>query len=123
MHDVTDDLVTVHEQQITQGHGSHQSSLGIQHIADIDGLTVEAYLTDPLDGLIHRQILLQVYILDRHDASGGIFGITQQMIDVSAYLRACVGQKFFDNVGRHLFQQVSRIVCHQVVDDVRCFLI
>ena len=29
MHDVTDDLVTVHEQQITQGHGSHQSSLGI----------------------------------------------------------------------------------------------
>ena len=123
MHDVTDDLVTVHEQQITQGHGSHQSSLGIQHIADIDGLTVKSHLADPLDGLIHRQILLQVYILDRHDASGGIFGITQQMIDVSAYLRACVGQKFFDNVGRHLFQQVSRIVCHQVVDDVRCFLI
>ena len=123
MHDVTDDLVTVHEQQITQGHGSHQSSLRIQHIADIDGLTVEAYLTDPLDGLIHRQILLQVYIFDRHDTSGGIFRIAQQMIDISAHIGACVGQKLFDNVGRHLLQQIGRIVRHQVVDDVRCFLI
>ena len=29
MHDVTDDLVAVHEQQIPQSHRSHQSSLGI----------------------------------------------------------------------------------------------
>ena len=45
------------------------------------------------------------------------------MVDVVSRLRTCIGEDLLDDVCRHLLEQVRGIVCLQVVDDVRCFLI
>ena len=44
------------------------------------------------------------------------------MVDIPSGLRACVGKKFFDHVGRHFLQQIRGVVGHQVVDDTRRIL-
>ena len=56
MHELADDFLSFAEQKITESHCSHQLPLGIQHITDVDSLTVQPYLTKMLNGLIDRHI-------------------------------------------------------------------
>ena len=118
VHDIFNELVRRTQQQTPQRHGADEFSPVIQHIADIDGLFVHTGPADAQDRLLHRQRLLQIHKLHRHDASGGILRVAQQQVDIPPCLRACVGQQLLHHVGRHFLHQVRRIIRHQAVDDI-----
>ena len=108
---------------IAERYRSDQPSLCIQHIADVDCLTVQPHLTDMLNRLIHRQIFLQGDILHRHDASGGILRVPEKVIDCLSGVGLRVCQYFIHNVRGHLFQKIHGIIRHQIIDYIRRFLI
>ena len=86
IHELPDDSVGIHDDQIPERHGPDQHSLRVQDIADVDGLGVEADLADPVDRVADRHILFEVDILDRHDTARRILRIAEQVIDVLAGL-------------------------------------
>jgi len=122
VHDCADAVVRLFQQQRPQRHGADQLSFGIKHIAGVDRLRIHAQLADALDGFIHIHVFFQIDELDRHHAAGGIIRILQQMVDVLAGIRAGVFQDFLDDIRRHLFQQIDRIIRLQIIDDDTGFL-
>ena len=119
MHDIRNDFIRLAQQQVAQGHRSHQLSSAVQHIADIYSLTVHADFPDPGYGFVHSQIFLEIHIFHRHYASGGILRISEKVIDIPPCLRAGVCQDFLYYIGRHLFHKIGRIIRHQVIHDSR----
>ena len=118
VHDLPDDLIGLTQQQVAQSHRAQKFTLSVQHIADIDGLTVQSHRADSVNSPLHRQALLQIHILHRHDAACGVLRIAQQMVNIPTGLRAGVLQQALHHIGRHLLQQVHRIVGHQIVNDI-----
>ena len=123
VHDFADDFIGLPDQKIPECHRSDQNTRLIEYVADVDRLRIQADLTDSVDCILYGHILLQIHILDRQNRSCGILRVAKQMVDIRPRVRPCVCKNLLNDIGRHLFQKVRRIIGHQVVDDVRCFLI
>ncbi len=123
MHHLPDHGIRIAEEQIPETHGTDQRPLIVQHITDIDRLTVQSDPADPLDGLRHRVVLLQIHILHRHDAARRVLRVPHQVIDGLPRLGIRVGDQPFYNIGRHLLHQFLGVVTHHVIDDVGRILV
>ena len=87
--------------------------MGKDVISACDFASAEAVYT-----FLDREIFLKVHKLDRHQASGRILGIAEQMIDVSSRLGIGICKKLLNKSRRHLLHKVGSIIRHKVVDDV-----
>ena len=127
VHDLSDDVIGIEDDQIPQSDRSYKDPLFIQDITGVNSLGIQPDFTDPLNGVSDRHVLPQIHILDGHDTAGRILRILEQEIDIGPGIGTGVGQDLFDDVGRHflqhVFQQVSRVIRHQVIDDGRRFLV
>ena len=123
VHDIPDHCIGCAEKQVAQSHGAHQRPLIIQHITDINGLTVHSHLADPVYGLRHRLVFLQIHILHRHDTAGRILRITHQMVDGFPRVRTGIGDQAFNHIGGHFLHQLLSVIRHHIVDDAPCILV
>ena len=123
IHHLADDRVGVCHDQVTQSHCTQQDALGIQNVTDIDRLCIKTDLPDSFNGIPYCHALLEIYILDRHNAAGRILRIAEQMVDVRARIGAGITQNLLDDIGRHLLEEIGRIIRHQIVDDAGSFFI
>ena len=64
----------------------------IEHIASIDRLLIHTDTSDPVYAFLNGEIFFKIDKLDRHEASGGIFGITQKMVDIPSRLGVRIRQ-------------------------------
>ena len=118
VHDVLKDLVIVAQKQILDRDDALQPALGGCDIADVDGLLVLADAADAGDGLADGHVFLQVDVLRRHDAAGGIFGVLEVFVDERARLGVGRAHDALDDVRGQLLHHVDRVVDAQVFNDV-----
>ena len=88
---------------------------GVQHEAVVDGLAVDARLSNGGDGLFDGVVLLEVDELHRHDAARAVVLVLQQVVDGGARFGLGLGEQALDDHGGHLFEQVGGIVGVEVV--------
>ena len=72
---------------------------------------------DILKGIRHGHILFQIDELRRHDASGAVLRILQELVQKLSLFRVGVLQDSLYDIGRQLFQHINRIIDVQIVDD------
>ena len=89
----------------------------VGHIAGINLLGLLAALPDPVNGLEHGHVLMEVQKLRRHNAAGGILRVFEKLIDERSGLRLGIFQHALDHHGRHFLQHIYRIVHEQILDD------
>ena len=118
VHDLAHGGVVVRgEEQILDRHRAEEfPPLG--DIAGVDRLLVHARAADTGDRLGHGHARPQRDILRRHDRSGGVFGIAQDLVDLLAHLGVGLGEDTLDHIGRHLVDEIRRIVDVKLVDDL-----
>ena len=115
VHDVADDRALGRDDQLAQGNLSDEVALIVDDEAGIDGLLVDAGAADIVHGLADGEVVVQVHILDGHQASGAVFGIIEQLIDGGAGGLIGVLEHLFDDVGRHFLQEIDGVVHEHVV--------
>ena len=82
----------------------------LRDIAGIDGLFVDTDLADLQDGLCNRHLFSQRDIVYVHHASRAVLRILEQLVDLDSCLLIRGHQKPVHHIGRHLLQNVYRIV-------------
>ena len=66
--------------------------------------------TDLMQGLPYRHVRGQIHILYRHNASRAILRVIQKPVDIRTRILA--------HLGRHIFQQIHRVVRIHGIQDV-----
>ena len=88
------------------------------HIASIHRLAVDSDGTDLMQGLPYRHVRGQIHILYRHNASRAILRVIQKPVDIRTRILAHLIQQLIDYIGRHIFQQIHRVVRIHGIQDV-----
>ena len=74
--------------------------------------------TDLMQGLPYRHVRGQIHILYRHNASRAILRVIQKPVDIRTRILAHLIQQLIDYIGRHIFQQIHRVVRIHGIQDV-----
>ena len=90
----------------------------VDDVADVDGLLVRSRPADALQGVLHRHVGLQIHKLRGHDASGGVLGVFQDLVDALAHFRVTVAQDALHHPGGHLLHDIRRVVQVELVQDL-----
>ena len=114
LHDVPDaGLIGGQQHPPHRDHPQQHPVLG--DIAGVDGLLVDAHAADAGKGLLHRGVWMEKDELRGHDGAGGVLGIVQQLVDLAAGGGVGVAQDPGDHVGRHVLDDVHRVIQVQLV--------
>ena len=89
----------------------------VGHIAGINLLGLLAALPDPVNGLEHGHVLMEVQKLRRHNAAGGILWVFEELIDELSGVGLGIFQHTLDHHCRHFLQHIYRIIHKQILDD------
>ena len=90
-HDVFDlGLVIGGQQKILYRHKTDERPVLFRNVAGVNGLLIHALTSDAENGLLHGHVGAQGNVFRGHDGTGGIFGVTQNLIDRAAHFRVGV---------------------------------
>ena len=118
IHDLAHGRVVVRGQkQVLDRHRAQELS-PLRDVAGVNRLLVHARAPDAHDRLRHGHARAERDIFRRHDRPGGVFGIAQDLVDLLAHLGVRLGQDALDDVGRHLVDEIRRVVDIQLVDEL-----
>lgn len=117
LHDVLNKAVVGAQEQLLHRYDALQHPAVVGHIAGIDLLGVLSPLADAVNGLQDGHILMQVHILRRHDAAGGILGVFEELVDQRPGLRPGVFQNTLNHHGRHFLQHIHCVIHEQVLNN------
>ena len=87
----------------------------------VDGLLVNAALTDVGEGFTDGHGLQQGDVFDGHDAAGGVLLVFERLVDEGAFFRGGVAENHVDHVGRQFLQEVDGIVEREALEDFVSF--
>ena len=116
-HDVGNAGGVVAEQQLFDGNHAFQMTLPIDDVAGVDGFLVDSEFTNALKRFLNGGIFAEPDVFGGHYGAGAVLGIFQNFVDFFARLRIGVGKDTPDDVGRHFFDDVNRVVDEKIVDD------
>ena len=90
-HDVFDlGLVVCGQQKILYRHKTDERPVLFRNVAGVNGFLIHALTSDAENGLLHGHVGAQGDVFRGHDGTGGIFGVTQNLIDRAAHFRVGV---------------------------------
>ena len=118
LHQVTHRVVVVCQQQILDGGDADELVVFVVDITGVDGLLVNAGAPYALDRHLGSHVRPQRDELGGHDRAGAVLRIFEQLVDLLAHVLVGSAQNTLDDVGRHLFNKVYRVVQKQLVHDL-----
>ena len=110
IHDVCHSCIVIpHEKEIFQRDDAEKLPV-LCDITGINRLFIHCRAADTGKRLVNRHVGTERDILRRHDGTGRIVRITEDLIDLLAHFRVCLCKYPFYDVCGHLLDQVNSVV-------------
>ena len=116
-HDISDHCIPIRKHQRLSGYDSDKLSV-LRDVAGVDCFLIHALRADLVERFTDRHIPPQTDIFRRHDAAGAVLGIQQNLIDDPPRLHIRAFQNARHDIGRHLLDNIDRIVEIQLIDNL-----
>ena len=104
------------EQQLAQPHRAEQLAIFIENVERIDGFLVHAGAANFRHRLTDRGADMEFHVFDRHDRTGAVFGVAQELVDQGTLLFIAALQHALDHARGQFFEEIDRVIDKHIVD-------
>ena len=89
-HHVLNQILQGRQQQVLYGYKADQMAFFVRYVAGVNGLFVDAYAADQIEGRLYGVVLFQPHELGGHQAAGAVLGVFQQLVHGLAHFGVAV---------------------------------
>lgn len=108
----------VGDEKPTQGDHTDEMPMVVHHV-ELEGALVRDRLANVLDGLFHRGVLVHGDDVGRHESSGGVFRILEDLLDLFGFRLLHEVENLLRLLGGQLLHHVGGVLGRHLVEDAR----